>query len=202
MCCWAALRPLMRSTFLGSTEPSTSCWPTTTFSPSSTRSLGALAHLVGDVLVAVVAHDGEATQTLAILHLEAAGGLGGDRRACPRGTSLEKLLDSRKTLGDVISRCGSTGVDGTHRQLGTGLTNRLGSNDTNGLADVDELAGGHRAAVALAHGVPIRRLKVRTERTLTSLTPAAMSLSMTTSSQPAVPAATRRLPSASLMSRA
>ena len=39
------------------------------------KKLGALAHLVGDVLVAVVAHDGEATQTLAILHLEAAGGL-------------------------------------------------------------------------------------------------------------------------------
>lgn len=39
-------------------------------------------------------------------------------------------------------------MEGTHGQLGTGLTDRLRGDDTDGLADVDELAGRHRAAVA------------------------------------------------------
>ena len=43
-------------------------------------------------------------------------------------------------------------MEGTHRQLGAGLTDRLGRDDADGLTDVDELAGGQRAAVALGAG--------------------------------------------------
>src|SRR5699024_2480582 len=45
-----------------------------------------------------------------------------------------------------------TGVERTHRQLRAGLTDRLGRDDADGLADVDELAGGQRAAVAARAG--------------------------------------------------
>ena len=41
-------------------------------------------------------------------------------------------------------------MEGTHRELGAGLADRLCSDDANGLAHIDKLAGGHRAAVA--HG--------------------------------------------------
>ena len=40
-------------------------------------------------------------------------------------------------------------MERTHRQLGTGLTDRLRSDGADGLADVDELAGRHRATVVL-----------------------------------------------------
>ena len=42
----------------------------------------------------------------------------------------------------------TTGVEGTHRELGSGLADRLGRDDADGLADVDELAGRERTAVA------------------------------------------------------
>ena len=41
-----------------------------------------------------------------------------------------------------------TGVERTHGQLSTGLTDRLGRDDADGLAHVHQLAGGERAAVA------------------------------------------------------
>src|SRR5690606_7157653 len=56
------------------------------------------------------------------------------------------------TLGDVVGRGHTTGVEGPHRQLGAGLTDRLGGDDADRLADVDELAGGQRTAVALGAG--------------------------------------------------
>ena len=65
------------------------------------------------------------------------------------GTGLEQLRHAGQTLRDVVGRCRTTGVEGTHRQLGAGLTDRLGRDDADGLADVDELAGGERTAVAL-----------------------------------------------------
>ena len=43
----------------------------------------------------------------------------------------------------------TTGVEGTHRQLGAGLADGLGGDDADRLADVHQLAGGQRAAVAL-----------------------------------------------------
>jgi hypothetical protein len=68
--------------------------------------------------------------------------------AHPWGAGLEQLDDTRQTLGDVVGRGRTTGVEGAHRQLRAGLTDRLGRDDADGLADVDELAGRERAAVA------------------------------------------------------
>src|SRR5439155_13293644 len=48
----------------------------------------------------------------------------------------------------------TTGVEGTHGELRARLTDRLGGDDADRLADVDPLARGHVAAVAgLAHAV-------------------------------------------------
>ena len=73
----------------------------------------------------------------------------GDRGDTLGGTSLEELDDTGQTLGDVVTGH-TTGVEGTHRQLGAGLTDGLGGDDADRLTDVDQLAGGQRTAVA--HG--------------------------------------------------
>ena len=70
-----------------------------------------------------------------------------DRRHALRRTGLEQLHHTRQTVRDVVAG-DTTGVEGTHRQLRAGLTDRLGRDDADGLADVDELAGGQRTAVA------------------------------------------------------
>ena len=107
----------------------------------------AAKHRVDVRLVTVVGRQDDATAAVGVLDRDAAGGLG-DRRRTLRGTRLEQLGDTRQTLRDVIRRCDTTRVEGTHRQLGSGLTDRLGRDDSDGLADVDELAGRERAAVA------------------------------------------------------
>jgi hypothetical protein len=64
--------------------------------------------------------------------------------ALPLGVRASKSsTDARQTLRDVVAGH-TTGVEGTHRQLGAGLADRLGRDDADGLADVDELAGGQR----------------------------------------------------------
>ena len=82
-----------------------------------------------------------------------AGGLG-DRGDTLGGARLEQLDDTRQTLGDVVTGH-TTGVEGTHRQLGAGLTDGLGGDDADRLTDVDELAGGQRAAVAERAGADL-----------------------------------------------
>jgi hypothetical protein len=99
--------------------------------------------------------------------LHPAGGLG-DRGLALGGAGLEQLDHTRQTLGDVVTGH-TTGVEGTHRQLGAGLTDRLGRDDADGLADVDQLAGGQRAAVAHGAGARPWLSQVSTERTLTSV---------------------------------
>ena len=87
--------------------------------------------------------------TAIVLHnLDGAGELG-NRGLTLRGTGLEKLGNTGKTLSDIGSRSHTTGVEGTQRQLGTRLTDGLGGDDTNGLANVDQLVGGQRPAIAL-----------------------------------------------------
>src|SRR6202020_3353958 len=69
-----------------------------------------------------------------------------------RGARRGQLGDTRQALRDVISGCDATRVEGTHRQLGSGLTDRLRRDDADGITDLRGLAGRHRAAVAgLAH---------------------------------------------------
>ena len=62
---------------------------------------------------------------------------------------LKQFLDSRKTLGDIAAR-NAAGVEGSHRQLRTGLADGLGRDDTDRLAGADGLARGKVHAVALA----------------------------------------------------
>ena len=100
----------------------------------------ATKHRVGDGLITVVGGQDEAASPIRVLDGDASGRLR-DGRSALRGARLEQLGDARQTLGDVISGCDTTGVEGTHGQLGSGLTDRLGRDDTDGLADVDEQAG-------------------------------------------------------------
>ena len=72
--------------------------------------------------------------------------LGHDRRALGRA-GLEQLDDARQTVGDVLTR-DAAGVERPHGELRAGLTDRLGGDDADGLALVDELAGGEHRAVA------------------------------------------------------
>ena len=108
---------------------------------------GTLQDRVRLLFGAVVRHEENTTALLGVLDHDAACGLG-DRGRTLRGTCFEELLHAGQTLRDVVSRRGTTGVEGTHRQLGTGLTNRLCRDDADGLADVDALTGRERAAVA------------------------------------------------------
>ena len=68
-----------------------------------------------------------------------------------RGTlwraGLEELDDAGKAVGDVLTD-DATGVEGTHRELGSRLTDRLGGDDADRLAELDELAGREALAVA------------------------------------------------------
>ena len=92
-------------------------------------------------------------------------------------------------------------MEGTHRQLGTGLADGLRGDDADRLADVDRLAGRQRAAVAGRADAELDS-QVSTERTLTSSTPAATSASMAGSTSRSVPRATIELPLASTTSSA
>ena len=60
---------------------------------------------------------------------------------------LEQLLHAGKTLGDVAAGH-AAGVERTHGQLGTGLTDGLGGDDAHGLAGAHRLGGGQVHAVA------------------------------------------------------
>ena len=61
---------------------------------------------------------------------------------------LKQLLHSGKALGDVAAGH-AAGVEGTHSQLSTGLTDGLGRDDTHGFAGANGLGGGQVHAVAL-----------------------------------------------------
>src|SRR6202012_2671887 len=96
---------------------------------------------------AVVRCDDDLPGLLGLLDLDPALVLA-DRGETLGDPRLEQLLNTGQTVGDVRTR-DTTGVEGTHRQLGTGLTDRLGGDDADGLADVHPLASGQRTAVAL-----------------------------------------------------
>src|SRR5262249_17888025 len=102
--------------------------------------------VVHDLVAAVVGHDDDLPGPVAVLDPDPAGDLR-DRRLALGYPRLEDLLDPGQTLGDVLTR-DATGVEGTHGQLGTRLTDRLGGGDAARLADVHGLAGRQRTAVA------------------------------------------------------
>ena len=121
------------------------------WSPSATSRRERLRDGVLLDLGAVVGGDQDLAGLVGLLDLDPAGGLG-DRRATLGRARLEELDHAGQTLRDVVGRGHTTGVERPHRQLGAGLTDRLRRDDADGLADVDQLAGGQRAAVALGAG--------------------------------------------------
>ena len=66
-----------------------------------------------------------------------------------RFSCLEQLLNPRKTLGNIAGGSDAAGMEGTHGQLGTRLTDRLRRDDADRLADADRLTVGQVCAVAL-----------------------------------------------------
>src|SRR5690606_7492004 len=98
-----------------------------------------------DLLAPVVGDDGDLVELVVLFEPDPAADVG-DRRLVARHPGLEQLLHPRQTTGDVTA--GTTLVERPHGQLGTGLTDGLGGDDADRLADVDQLAGRHRTAVA------------------------------------------------------
>ena len=99
------------------------------------------------VLVALVVDDADRDAlALVLAEAEHAGGLG-QAGGTTRRAGLEQLDDAGQTAGDVLAG-DATGVERPHRQLRAGLADRLGGDDADGLAELDRLAGGQRAAVA------------------------------------------------------
>jgi len=90
---------------------------------------------------AVIRSQHQAELLLGIVKVDPARDLcdGSDTLRCTR---LEELLDTGQTLGDVICRSDTAGVEGTHRQLCTGLTDGLRGDDAHSLADVHGLTRG------------------------------------------------------------
>ena len=87
---------------------------------------------------------------LVLADADDARALGHDRRALRRA-GLEQLDDARQTVRDVLTG-DTTGVERPHGELRAGLADRLGGDDADRLALVDELAGReHRAVARRAH---------------------------------------------------
>ena len=110
---------------------------------------GATGHRVDDRFdgfVVRLQHD--LTAALGVFHLDHACELR-DRSLALRGTSFEKLGNTRETLGDIGCGSDAAGVEGTQRQLCTRLADGLCRYDANGLTDVHQLVGGQRPAIAL-----------------------------------------------------
>ena len=101
--------------------------------------------LVDDLVGTVVRDDRDRVEALLLVEADTSGLLG-DRGHALGHAGLEELLDTRQTTGDVVADTAL--VERTHGQLRTGLTDRLGGDDADGLTDVHQLSGGHRPPVA------------------------------------------------------
>ena len=137
----------MRRTCFGSIAPTMSCWPTSTWSPSATSSRDRLE--IG-VRRSPRSRRPARRRSRASCRCRrcAPGRPTSEIGATPLGWRASNSSTTRgQAVGDVVTRH-TTGVEGTHRELGAGLADRLGGDDADRLADVDDLAGRQRAAVA------------------------------------------------------
>ena len=119
-----------------------------TFSPSATSIVGAVGHLVLLELAALGVHDGDFAVALQGDQALVAFGVRAPRTALrsrystvPAGDGLDVALDHRAG-GDAA------GVERTHGELRARLADRLGGDDADGQAFLDQLAGGQVHAVA------------------------------------------------------
>ena len=71
-----------------------------------------------------------------------------DNRKSLRLSCLKQLFDTRKTLCDIVTG-NASGMERTHGQLGTRLSDRLGSDDADSLSHLYRLSGRHIGSVAL-----------------------------------------------------
>ena len=69
---------------------------------------------------------------------------------------VEHTSNGRKTLRNIVCACNTTGVNGTHGQLSTRLTNGLSCDNTNCSTNVDRTTGGKIPAVALLADAVLR----------------------------------------------
>src|SRR4051794_9888809 len=98
------------------------------------------------VLLAGVVGDDHGAGLVGVLDRDHAADLG-DLGQALRLARLEQLDDARQAVRDV--RAGdAAGVERAHGQLRAGLADRLGGDDAHRVADLGQLAGGQRAAVA------------------------------------------------------
>ena len=74
----------------------------------------------------------------------------GDKGAALRSSCLEKLLNTRKTLCDILGTRYTAGMEGTHRKLCTRLAYRLSGDNSDRLADIYRLACSEVSSVALS----------------------------------------------------
>ena len=82
-----------------------------------------------------------------VCSIETTPSLVGQQRRALGLARLEELLDARQTGGDV-GAVDAAGVEGPHRQLGARLADRLGGDDADRLAVLDQPAGRQVAPVA------------------------------------------------------
>ena len=107
---------------------------------------GAIGNQVGLRLPALIIRDDD-LPLLSLLDLRHAGDLRQNREPL-RLSGLKELLDSGKTLGDISSRHAS-GVEGSHRELGSRLPDGLRGDRADGLSDLHRLPGRKVCPVAL-----------------------------------------------------
>ena len=147
--CWVSRTPLISRSFFGSSglfssptrrSPACTSWPSRT--PRCARRDTAYSSSVPSS----ADHRDDLLALLVLAEPDHSGDVGHQRRAL-RGPGLEQLDHAGQTVGDVLTR-DTTGVERTHRELGSRLTDRLRGDDTDRLAEIGDLAGREHAAVA------------------------------------------------------
>ena len=97
--------------------------------------------------VPVLAGDLDDHVLLGVVLRDHTGDLAHDGHAL--GTAaLEQLLNTGQTLCNILGRCDTAGMEGTHGQLSTGLTDGLCGDNTDRLAQTDRLTVCHIGTVA------------------------------------------------------
>ena len=109
---------------------------------------GAVGNQIRLALSGLVVGDHHLALLLGVPKFRLAAELGNDRKSLGL-SGLEQLLYTGKTLCDIVA-CHTAGMESTHGQLCSGLTDGLGGNDAYRFTHLNGFAGGHVGAVALS----------------------------------------------------